>query len=275
MAITNKTINKLTVLDMSIQLGLSGLSFCVLQKDTNTITALKQITFGKTLTPFEALDYLKTIFNTEAALKQAFKTVTLIHDNALATLVPKPLFKEEAMADYLKFNTKILKSDFIAHDYIASNDSVNVYVPYVNTNNYIFDTFGSFTFKHVSTILIESVLQLEKNSKNVKVYVNVSSKHFEIVVVDKGRLLLYNSFTYSTKEDFIYYILFTTEQLGLNPELFELIFIGDIDNKDDLYAITYKYVQFVFFGKSPDTFKYKLDAQPQTPYSNFVILNSF
>ncbi len=275
MATTNKETNKLTVLDMSIQLGLSGLSFCILQRDTNTITALKEINFGKTLSPFEVLDYLKNVFNTEQALKQTFNTVTVIHDNELATLVPKPLFKEDSMADYLKFNTKILKSDFIAHDHIAINDSVNVYVPYVNINNYIFDTFGAFTFKHISTILVASILQLEKNSKNTKVYVNVSSNHFEMLIISKGKLLLYNTFSYLTKEDFIYYILFTTEQLGLNPELFELIFTGNIDNKDDLYAITYKYVQFVFFGKCPDTFKYKLNAQPKSPYSNFAILNSF
>ncbi|MFV0566786.1 MAG: DUF3822 family protein [Flavobacteriaceae bacterium] len=274
MAITNKTTNKLNALDVSIQLGLSGLSFCILQ-DGSTVTVLKQISFGKTLTPFEALDYLKNVFNTEPALNNSFSNITVIHDNDLSTLVPKPLFQEDYMADYLKFNTKILASDFLAHDHVISNDSVNVYVPYVNINNFIYDTFGAFTFKHVSTILIETILQIEKNSKTPKVYVNVSDKHFEIVVVNNGKLLLYNTFAYVTKEDFIYYILFTTEQLGLNPERFELIFIGNIDSKDELYTITYKYVQFVFFGKRTDTFKYKLDAQPKTDYSNFAILNSF
>ena len=167
--------------------------------------------------------------------KTSLTTFRLLHVNELSTLVPKPLFNEDNLADYLKFNSKILKSDFITYDSISVNDSVNVYVPYVNMNNYIYDMFGSFTFKHFSTILIETILAAEKHSETPKVFANVSTDHFEIVVVNKGELILYNTFEYSTKEDFMYYLLFTTEQLQLNPETFNLIFIGDIDQRDELY----------------------------------------
>jgi len=48
-------------------------------------------------------------------------------------------------------------------------------------------------------------------------FVNLDNKHFEIVVIANNKLILYNSFKYQTKEDYIYYILFTAEQLELNP----------------------------------------------------------
>lgn len=275
MAISNNIYNIPTKQELSIQISLSGLSFCILQRDTKTISFLEDYEFEKKLNPHEVLDKIKHIYNTESFLKSNFSNVQVIHVNELSTLVPKPLFDENCLADYLKFNSKILQSDFIAYDSIDINDSANIYVPYVNINNYIYDLFGAFTYKHISTILIEQILAIEKNATNVKMYINVNKSHFEMVVINKSKLLLYNTFEYNTKEDFIYYILFTAEQLQLNPELFELIFLGDIDSKDELYVIAYKYVQFVFFGKRQDNYKYSLNAQPKSNHSHFAILKSF
>ncbi len=275
MAITTIKTHTIPFKALSIQVSLNGLSFCVLNPDTNTIEFLKSIPSEKQLNPTDVLELLKEAIEKEPHLQQGFKTVLVIHENELSTLVPKPLFNEEHMADYLKFNAKILKTDYIAFDDLKVNDSANVYVPYVNINNYIYSTFGEFIYKHHSSVLIEEVLKLEKNAEKAKMYVNVTVHHFEIVVVENGILRFYNTFEYVTKEDFIYYILFTSEQLGLNPENFELIFTGDIDSKSELHAITYKYVRFVFFAKRMDSFKFLDDAQPDNEHDEFVIIHSF
>ena len=111
---------------------------------------------------------------------------------------------------------------------------MNVYVPYININNYLYETFGAFEYKHFSSVLLENLLANEKNSEELKMYVHVANKHFEIIVIESGKLLLYNSFELQTKEDLIYYILFITEQLNLNPETFKLILLGTIQKNDDL-----------------------------------------
>src|SRR5690606_28853693 len=180
MAITSNTYNIPAKQELSIQISLSGLSFCILQRDTKTISFLKDYEFERKLNHHEVLDKIKHLYNTESFLQSHFSNVQVIHVNELSTLVPKPLFDENCLADYLKFNCKILKSDFIAFDAIEINDTANVYVPYVNINNYIYDLFGVFTYKHVSTILIEQILATEKNATNVKVYINVNKNHFEM-----------------------------------------------------------------------------------------------
>jgi hypothetical protein len=272
MAQTNNNTNKPTPLELSIQISLSGLSFCILQRDTNTITALKEVDFQKKLNPIEVLDALKHLLNTEKIIQNTFNAITVIHDNELATLVPKPLFNEDCIADYLKFNSKILISDFIAHDEIVTNDSINVYVPYMNINNFIYDQFGAFTFKHISTILIEEILHLEKNSSSPKVYVNISQNHFETVIVNNAKLLLYNAFEYHSSEDFIYYLLFTTEQLNLNPEIFHLVFIGNVTKEDALYNMAYQYIRHIGFGTRNETYNYRV--APKTDHSNFTLIKS-
>ncbi len=269
----NNTQNKLNYLDLSIQINLNGLSFCILDTDSNTITYLRHFNEDKNLNPFEVLDRLKTLFEKENELQQDFKNVHVIYVNELATLVPKDLFNEDFLADYLKFNCKILKSDFIAYDTLEINKSVNVYVPYVNINNYIYDTFGSFTYNHFSSILIEKILQIEKQASDSKLYIHVSKDHFEIVVTKSGKLILYNTFSFSSKEDFIYYILFTTEQLNLNPEKIQLIFLGDIDKASDLYSITYKYIRHLSFGERTSSYNYTTETKSN--YSDFVLTQSF
>tara|TARA_R110002049_G_scaffold309155_1_gene517702 strand:- start:18922 stop:19740 length:819 start_codon:yes stop_codon:yes gene_type:complete len=272
MAQTNN-LEKIIDKELSIQISLSGLSFCILQPDTQTISHLKHIDFDKKLSPFEVLNQLKSTFETEMALNDSFKNTYVIHVNELSALVPKPLFQEDCLADYLKFNTKILKSDFITYDTIASNDSVNVYVPYVNINNYIYEKFGAFTFKHFSTVLIEQILSIEKNAETEKVYAHLGSNHFEIVVVNKGALQLYNTFEYATSEDFIYYLLFAAEQLGLNPETFNLVLIGDVVKDDAIHAIAYKYIRHVSFGNRFDNYTYQ--TAPKTNYSDFTLIKNF
>ncbi|QRM90454.1 DUF3822 family protein [Lacinutrix sp. WUR7] len=268
--------NKTTILinqELSIQISLNGLSFCILQSDTNTICYLKHFAFNQKHTPFQVLDELKKIFKTTTELQINFSTIHVIYINELSTLVPKPLFHEDAIADYLKFNSKILQSDFIAQDTVVINDSINVYVPYMNINNYLYERFGTFAYKHFSTILLEEILQTEKQEQDQKMYVHVHTNHFEIVVTNKGKLILYNTFTFTTKEDFIYYILFTAEQLQLNPETITLILLGEIFEGDDLYTIVFKYIRHIQFGK-PNT-NYLLEVEQQTAHSNYILKHSF
>ncbi|MBU2951034.1 DUF3822 family protein [Tamlana agarivorans] len=273
MAITNKSSNELTNIELSIQLSLSGLSFCILNRNLNTVINLREIQFEKKLNPLELLDRLKELFHNQETLSYNFSKVSVIHENDLFAIVPQPLFNEDCLAHYLKFNSKILKSDYITYDTIKENDSVNVYVPYININNFIYDKFGAFTFKHISTVLVENLLQVEKNKLNTRVYINVSFDHFEIVIIEHSKLKLCNTFTYGSYEDFIYYILFTAEQLNLNPETLKLVFLGQIEKGDKLYEIAYKYIRNISFGNRNDTFKF--EKQPQTSYSNFTLINNF
>ncbi len=273
MATTSKNINLLINQELSIQIRLNGLSFCILETQTNTISYLKHNLFNTNLNPIQLLEQLKESFATEPKLQESFSKVQVIYANSLSTLVPQALFNENALADYLKFNAKILPNDFITYDTITNAECMNVYIPLVNCNNYIFERYGSFSYKHHATILITKLLQSEKNKKEKKIVINVSATTFEIVYLKNGSLQLYNSFSYTTKEDFIYYILFTLEQLDVNPETIPVYFLGTINHEDETYKITYKYIRNVFFESRKEN--YTFSKPPKTNYSDFVLISSF
>ena len=99
---------------------------------------------------------------------------------------------------------------------------------------------------------------------------NISQSLFDIVVLKDSKILFYNNFEYQTKEDFIYYVLFVSEQLGLNTEEFECVLMGAIKKDDDLYSIVYKYIRHVSLLPE-DKMLYSYNNSTK----NFTILNSF
>lgn len=228
---------------LAIQVSLNGLSFATFDTLMNKPQMLKKIDLGKFNVTTKIEDLFAEAFSNHPELKAGYDEIVIIHNNNLSTFVPTALFDEEYLGSYLQFNTKVFETDFFAFDELANYEMNNVYIPYVNMNNYFIDQFGTFDYKHANTVLVNKLLDLSKNNEERKMFVHVSDTHFEIVVIQNQKLLLYNTFEYKTPEDFIYYILFTAEQLQLNPENFKLELLGKIAEGDSLYDITFKYVR--------------------------------
>ena len=98
-------------------------------------------------------------------------------------------------------------------------------------------------------------------------------QHFEIIVTHGSKFLMYNYYEGTTEEDFIYYILFTAEQLELNPETFKLSIFGNINKNDSFYKIAYKYVRNTEIAKT--SIKYDIPKELEKAQNQFVLLNSF
>jgi Protein of unknown function (DUF3822) len=257
----NLELNTLKNKSLSVQLSLDGFSFCISDVFSETILALYHYPF-KARTPEELLTHIKTIFNSSELLKTNFKNVQVCHVNNLATLVPKSLFNKEHLAAYLGYLVKTLKNDYYDYDSIEALEAVNIYIPFVNANNFFIDKFGSFTFNHFSSLFIKHLLTTVQKSSEVQMFTHVATSHFEVAVIKNQSLLLYNSFSYQTKEDFIYYLLFVAEQLKLNTETFKLYLLGDITSQDERFTITYKYV------KNVALYSYNLSFKADFPLSD-------
>jgi hypothetical protein len=236
--ITDKKYKKLT-----LQVRLDGFSFCVFDTLQQSILLVKEIAFSSYPPASKVEDYYWKAFSDFHELKDSYDEVVVLHDNNLDTFVPKALFDEEFLGSYLQYNTKVFETDFFAFDEIASYEMNHVYIPYVNINNYLLDQFTTFNYKHVNSILVSKLLDSSKNNDEKQVFVHFFTTKFEIIIVQNQKLLLFNSFDFSTKEDFIYYLLFTSEQLNLNPEYYKLFILGDISEESDLYQMAYKYVR--------------------------------
>ncbi len=79
---------------------------------------------------------------------------------------------------YLDYNIKTLANDFLAFDSLSQLEIKNVYVPYVNINNFFFQQFGEFEYKHHATVLIDKLILHSKNNSEKQFFVNVTDNNF-------------------------------------------------------------------------------------------------
>lgn len=239
-----------TILDkkyvkLVLQISLQEVSFSIV----DTLTG-KPITFGKyqleSGTNLNDIEHsiINFVKNTPL-LQSSFDQVLVLHNNTLNTFVPKAFFDESHLANYLQYNVKVFESDFLTFDEIKNYEMNNVYIPYVNINNALLDVYGNFNYTHSFSILVKKLLDLSKNIDETQVFVHCQAINFQLVVIKNQKLILFNSFDYKAKEDFIYHLLFTVEQLQLNPETLVLKFLGDISKESPLYQIAYTYIRNV------------------------------
>ncbi|MEG9326316.1 DUF3822 family protein [Salinimicrobium catena] len=261
---------------LSIQVSLNGLSFCALSSPEKKIIFFKEISFPRKLNPSGVLQQIEKLYYEEEFLKDGDFDVIVQYSNELYTLVPQKFFDEKNASDYLKFNTRILETDYVAHDLIEPPGIVNVYIPYTNINNFFFEKYGEFEYRHCITTLAENFIkESTSEDQKTKVFVNCYPRGYDIVVVKKGQLLLTNSFTCHTKEDFIYYLLFTAEQLELDPNEFELILVGKITANSDYYQIAYRYIRNISFLKTSFGYIFAVDQEPPKGYMHYTLLKAF
>jgi len=166
--------------------------------------------------------------------RNVFK-VKLIVDNNLSTLVPKSLFDKKLCLEYLKYNVRLIKNDSASFDNIEEIDGVNVYLPYTNVNNYLFDNFGAFNYFHYSTLFIKEGVKYSQKVKN-SANLNFRENCFDIVIFKNKKLMFYNSFDIQTKEDVLYFILSTFQENKLKLEKTHFLLSGKIEENDDVFV---------------------------------------
>lgn len=272
MELSSNDLN-IKILKLSIQVRLNGLSFCILDSEKNEILWYRKVDFEKEYTPVQILEQIEILYNNEKDLERPIKEVVLLFSNELYSMVPYQFFIEGEASNYLKFNTKILQTDVVVHDLFANEELVNVYIPYTNITNYLFDKYGEFEFRHSATVLVQSVTNITSESTTIA-YLNNFTGYYDLVVIKDGALLLSNTFKYDTPEDFIYYLLFTAEQLNLNPSEFKLFLLGEINKDSPVYNITYTYIKNVEFLDPQFTLSPEKFQNPEFLREAYILLKS-
>ncbi|RZJ66172.1 MAG: DUF3822 family protein [Flavobacterium sp.] len=237
--ITEKNYRKLTV-----RIGQTGFAFCTIDTLNDTVLSMKQVAFAEQQDS-NADRQFENAFLQHSELLDKYDEIAVTHENGLNTFVPKALFDENFLGSYLQYDVKVFESDALAFDELPTYEMNNVYVPFATINDFLVNKFGNFDYRHATSVLVSRLLEISKNNDEKQVFAHFGDKRFELVIVQNQKLLLFNSFEYKTKEDFIYYLLFAAEQLSLNPEFFKLQLLGDVTQDSEFYQVAYKYVRNV------------------------------
>ena len=234
-------------LKLSIQLSLDGFSFYILNLNRiHEILFFKEVGFFQKKHSPQALENaIDRLLRQEKLIDKGFGEIELIHDNNLFALVPNEYFDKTHLVDYLKYGIKLFKSDYITYDSIQKIDAQAVYLPFVNINNYILDNFGEFEYHHASERFLNYCLDTSKDLDRLQCLIQINIRSIEFVAIQNNELLFFNNFETHSREDILYYILFSLEQLEINPNQATIKLSGYIRKNENLIRLLKDYIKEV------------------------------
>ncbi|PID68925.1 MAG: hypothetical protein CR968_00490 [Flavobacteriia bacterium] len=234
--------------ELSVLLGMDNLSYTVYDRQQIDVLYLNALSYKFSPQPNTLIKRLEDLFNKETELNKPYSRVNVIYQNHWSTLVPNDLYNADLKKDYLKYSLKVYEDDAIDIDVLPEMYAKNIYLYPRLVDDFFNEKFtGKVQRKHHASVLINALMRYFSTTDKSYLFINVYQHTIQIIHLKSGRLQFYNSFLYDTKEDFMYYVLFVMEQLGLDPDRQPVTFLGQITTDDDVYKIAYQYIRHLNF----------------------------
>jgi len=167
-------------------------------------------------------------------LNETFKSINIIHNNRLNSIVPADFFEPEQAAYFLKNNIRLLPNDSIAYENIENIDAVNIYVPFKNLTSHFSGKTQELNTQHSATVFFNKHKKIKNTYQKLlinEIFINIFPYDFQIAVYKNEHLTLYNHFTYENEDEFLYYLFFVVETLGID-EKETRFFITGVDQEN-------------------------------------------
>lgn len=232
---------------MNIFLNESQFIFCIISG--NTLLHIQSFNFFQFNNPNEYYSTIRDLLDKEDLFNLNYQSINIYLYNGLNTLIPTAIFDNSYLEDYHLFNFDTASKHHTGYDIIESLEAVNVY-GYADELKKLFETkFKNHCIYHNSTALLQYLSKQDRQAEQVYVY--VQPQWMQVIIFNAQQLIFCNSFHYSTPEDFIYFLLYTYQQLKLEPETIPVNLMGEIVKDSVLYEQLYKYVRHIHFMKRP------------------------
>ena len=238
----NKTLIKDSTFDalqisnyhLSIELSEKSISYCIVDKNKYRCYLL----FSQN---YESQNLLK-ILKEDEFITREFLSKSISFVNFPNTLIPKELYNEKDKKNIFSVNHSLTNEELVIDE--LKSKIINLYaIP-----NTIFQTVKNVIPEAIirsnSSILINNFLSL--NNLQETMFLFLKDSYINIVVTKGDGLIFQNKFEYQTKEDLLFYVLFSIQQLNFSNEEINTVIYGNISKEE--YNILYQYIRNIKFG---------------------------
>lgn len=187
-----------------------------------------------------------------------FSKVIILFDNNCYTFVPKEVYRNQDKEKYLDILGLADENCVVLEDLLNCAEAVNVYSVPKKEFEFLSSLSGKIEYHHASSILVASLIEANvERTDDTRIYLNIKNQNFEMVVMKGCKLLFDNNFRFKTKEDFLYFVLFSIEQQHLDAASVPVYFMGMIEEKSKLVETTSRYVRDIRFLSKDNNVLYK------------------
>jgi len=262
---------KVNALDLFLQISNSNVFSARFNENTSEYVGFEKFNFTTESTWNKVISGLEGII-LNSNYKE-FKTISVAVSNQLFTLVPSALFDEKELSTYLKFNHLIEDESQFRYYFnkIEAFQAVVIYAIPRALDFMLQAKLPPLQLNHFSIPLLEAI--------NIQVWrkqdllVHIQNNQFEVIYAPNKKLTFFNSFSYQSTEDFIYFLLYVMEQLQLDRETVNLNLWGEFEEKSAIYEMLYKYIRSITIGERPKDVQFSAVLSELPKQYHFSLFN--
>ncbi len=161
---------------------------------------------------------------------------TLIHFENEAVTVPEELFSEDNLVSYLTSSQKISEEEEQSFDPVKKTKQKVVYSISKEKKNLLKAIFPKASSSHFVSSLLPDLATFSEGRVKKNLFIHLRNGYFDLFLYQGSQLLIQNSFKQVNADEFLYYLFYVTEQFYLNPDQFDLYFLGEYDKYADYYT---------------------------------------
>jgi hypothetical protein len=260
--------------NLCLEIGISGISFAIYHKHKNIFLGIENFEFGKAGSEAEIIPMMEELLQENKWLNLTFSQIFILINNNCSTLVPLALFNENEKKIYLGFNQAFSETDLVNFNVLKNNQAVLVYSLPEILSDFLDKKWPEAKKIHYSSCVVEALsAQFKNRTDNKTLFVNLRVDSFDIIYFSDAKLFFYNNFSFKTKEDFIYFLLATMEQLGLSPEETKLKLAGKITEESTNFHILKEYIRYQAFIEKNDSYNYSELINTEISRQFYVLMN--
>ncbi len=243
--------------DMSIQLRLNGLSFCIFDPVTNRFVMMGDMDLDE---PDYVYAKQEEYMLVDPIFKEPYKSMTIGIESTTFTMLPSDLYDETRLPELTRFvgihdneNIKILT------DKIETISSVVVFPVPLFLYFFIHTQYANARIVHTITPMIDCLLY-KKESKGIESVINIvfTSQGVTVLAARDNKLKLCNEYRSRHATDLVYSVLYALEQLGMNNSKSKVVISGDVESGDDRVKLLKRFAHNVEISERPRFFGYDI-----------------
>lgn len=258
---------------ISIQIGLDGFSFCILDVLLKKYIVLRHIPLIVGKNQFLAKK-IESIFEQEEILNHEFKSVSVSYSSNKSTLIPKEFNEQKLINKIAQITNTIDRYEDYRINEIQESEYNILYVVPIELITLLNRKFTEYSFTHKSIPLINSYFCQCKNHTN-SIILNFEKKYIRVIAIKNEQIVFFNSFFYKSETDFLYYILNTLLNLNSNQEKDEIYIGGFIASESNYLRQLKKYFNKISFLKPFEEYNYSNIFNKTQAHQFVSLFNSY
>jgi hypothetical protein len=227
---------------LSIRIGERHFGFAITSADAGELFKLTWYTGTEIDEPA-----LKELYQKHTELQKTFRHVFICYDYPQSVLVPLNHYKQDDAKLLLQSMFGISGKDAVVTEPVPGWQIHNIYSVPKDVYDWSYQYFPSSNYWHAYSIGIKNSVVTDFEGS---LAADFRPDEFALVVTRGVKVLLTQTFPYSTPADVVYYLLDTCRQFSFQQETVRLSLAGLIAKDSALYKELYQYFLHIRFRKS-------------------------